>query len=178
VAYRVTKTYGHEQGLSACFRQPRALSHCRFLHGYALSFKFVFEADTLDENNWVIDFGSLKPLKSWLCSTFDHKLLVAEDDPDRQTLEALGQHTENFKPLADVLVVPGVGCEAFARMAWDWAELLLYALGSEVRTEGVPVVGGVMETTVTGKLNERVRLVEVEVREHGSNGATYTGEDK
>lgn len=31
-----TKTYGHNIGLSAVFRQPHADSHCRFLHGYSL----------------------------------------------------------------------------------------------------------------------------------------------
>jgi 6-pyruvoyltetrahydropterin/6-carboxytetrahydropterin synthase len=41
----VKKTYGHELGLSACFRQHRAKSHCRFLHGYPLSFTFTFAAD-------------------------------------------------------------------------------------------------------------------------------------
>ena len=35
--WRSTKTYGHEEGLSCCFRQWRAThSHCRLLHGYAL----------------------------------------------------------------------------------------------------------------------------------------------
>lgn len=46
--YRSTKTYGHEIGLSAAFRQWRAESHCRFVHGYALAVKFVFEAGELD----------------------------------------------------------------------------------------------------------------------------------
>lgn len=171
MAYRVTKTYSHELGLSACFRQHRATSHCRFLHGYALSFKFVFEADTLDENNWVIDFGSLKPLKQWLCDTFDHKLLVAEDDPDGYWLKQLGgirwsQDSTNdvaYEPgheeLADVLVVPRVGCEAFARMAWSYAQSTLPELNRTARD-----------------FPPRVRLVEVECREHGANGASYTGE--
>ena len=34
--YRSSKTYGHEIGLSAAFRQWRAQSHCRLIHGYAL----------------------------------------------------------------------------------------------------------------------------------------------
>ena len=41
--WRSTKTYGHEEGLSCCFRQWRAThSHCRLLHGYALSFRLTF----------------------------------------------------------------------------------------------------------------------------------------
>jgi 6-pyruvoyltetrahydropterin/6-carboxytetrahydropterin synthase len=156
MAYRVTKTYGHELGLSACFRQWRADSHCRFLHGYALSFKFVFEADTLDDRNWVTDFGGLKPLKQWLCDTFDHKLVIAEDDPQLDMLASLAG-----LDLADVLVVEAVGCERFAHMAWNRAHELLLDLRRPAMPSGtVP----------------RVRLIEVECREHGANAASYTGD--
>jgi 6-pyruvoyltetrahydropterin/6-carboxytetrahydropterin synthase len=157
MAYRITKTYGHDLGLSACFRQPLAQSHCQFLHGYALSFKFTFEADKLDENNWVLDFGSLKPLKQWLCDNFDHKLVIAQDDPALERLLALGDGRGRYDsaPVADVAVVPFVGCEGFARMAWEQAE----AIARERST-----------------MHRLVRLVEVEVREHGANSAIYLGE--
>ena len=63
MAYYSTKTYGHNIGLSAVFRQPHAdHSHCRFLHGYSLQFKFTFGSSDLDHRNWVQDFGGLKPL--------------------------------------------------------------------------------------------------------------------
>ena len=64
--YYSTKTYGPNIGLSAVFRQPLAHSHCKFLHGYSLQFKFIFSCSELDERNWVVDFGGLKPLKKWL----------------------------------------------------------------------------------------------------------------
>jgi 6-pyruvoyltetrahydropterin/6-carboxytetrahydropterin synthase len=76
-----TKTYGAEVGLSSCFRQHKAQSHCRLLHGYAMSFSFKFGALVLDERNWVVDFGGLKGLKAILEETFDHKTIIAEDDP-------------------------------------------------------------------------------------------------
>jgi 6-pyruvoyltetrahydropterin/6-carboxytetrahydropterin synthase len=149
----VTKTYGHECGLSACFRQHRAKSHCRFLHGYPLSFKFTFAAHRLDENGWVINFGGLKPLKAWLESTFDHKLLIADDDPYKQhLLDSLMFNGINV--LAQPIIVPAVGCEAFAVMSWNRAKQLL----------------------VDDGLDGRVRLTEVEVREHAANGVIYTGE--
>ena len=73
--YLSTKTYGHNIGLSAVFRQPHAdHSHCRFLHGYSLAFKFTFGCDDLDHRNWCVDFGGLKPLKQWLEDSFDHKV--------------------------------------------------------------------------------------------------------
>ncbi len=140
--YRSTKTYGHDIGLSAAFRQWRAQSHCRFIHGYALSIHLEFEAASLDARNWVVDFGSLKPIKRWLEETFDHKLLVAEDDPaleELRALEAMG--------LAEIVVVPATGCEAFAAQIYARVAAWLREIGQA----------------------PRVRLAEVHVREHGAN---------
>jgi len=143
-----TKTFDHQLGMSCAFRQWRAQSHCRFLHGYALGFKFTFAADTMSHEGWVVDFGGLKDLKGKLEDTFDHKLLVAEDDPQKDEicgLAGLG--------IADVVVVPHTGCEAFARMVYDVAEQWLKDAG----------------------FAPRVRLVSVEVSEHGANSAIAQG---
>lgn len=149
MAYRVTKTYPHELGLSACFRQWRASSHCRFLHGYPLSFELIFESDKLNHNNWVIDFGSLKPVKQFLIDTFDHKTVVAADDPVLFQLQTLSKYD-----CADVVVLPAVGCEAFAEYVFGYVEgWLTHHPGSE-----------------------HVKLVSVECREHGGNSATYIGD--
>ena len=43
--YISTKTYKHLGPVA--YRQWRADSHCNLIHGYALSFHFEFEADTL-----------------------------------------------------------------------------------------------------------------------------------
>lgn len=142
-----TKTYGHEVGLSACFRQHKAESHCRFLHGYALAVKFEFEADELDVRNWVVDFGSLKSLKGWLEDTFDHKLLVAHDDPMKAQLMQL-----SVLRLAEVVEVDATGCEAFAKLIFGATEVWLKDNGYA----------------------PRVRLCSVEVREHGANSAIYS----
>ena len=146
MAYLSTKTYGHEQGLSAVFRQWKADSHCNQLHGYALSFRFTFEADDLDDRNWVMDFGGLKPLKTMLTEFFDHKLVIAIDDPKLPELSALDQ-----AGLAKVVIVDGVGCEKFAELAFGLAEKALDMLG----------------------VSERVRVTEVECSEHGANSAIY-----
>lgn len=157
----VTKTYGHDLGLSACFRQWRAKSHCRFLHGYPLSFKLTFAADQLDDNNWVLDFGGLKRVAEWLRNTFDHKLLIAEDDPMLTDLKSLGEACDgiDYAQLAQTQIVPFVGCEGFAKYVFDWVDAWL---GDELP----------LECDIRG-----LRLVEVEVREHGGNSAIYTGED-
>jgi len=144
-----TKTYGHEIGLSACYRQWRAESHCRLLHGYALSVKFEFEATELDVRNWVVDFGSLKSLKGMLEDTFDHTLLVAEDDPMKDELCQLAGIG-----LARAVVVPATGCEAFAKLIYECAEIWLVGNGYA----------------------PRCRVRSVEVREHGANSAIYVGD--
>lgn len=159
--YISTKTYGHDIGLSASFRQWRAESHCRFIHGYALAIRLEFETDELDVRNWVVDFGSLKGFKQWLCDTFDHKLLVAEDDPQRERLVALGASLDDgygcnkldCPPLADIVMVPATGCEAFAKLIYECGEIWLKDNGYA----------------------PRVRMHLVEIKEHGANSAIYKG---
>lgn len=146
MAYLSTKTYGHNTGLSACFRQYAAESHCKYLHGYALSFKLIFGCTHLDDKNWAMDFGSLKPVKAFLEKTFDHKTLVAEKDPYREELEELDEIG-----LAQVVVVPNVGCEAFAKYVFDWIQNHLMLTG----------------------VSPRVWVHSVECREHEGNSAIY-----
>lgn len=114
--YQSSKTYTHAQGLSCCFRQWRAKSHCRFLHGYALKVEVIFQRD-LDERNWVQDFGALKKFKSFLEGTFDHKLIIAEDDPQGNTLDLL-----SLSELAQIVYLPAVGCEKFAEYICRWLQ--------------------------------------------------------
>ena len=144
--WRVVKTYGHDEGLSCTFRQWQAdTSHCRFLHGYALAFRFTFASDTLDDRGWCIDFGGLKPLRAWLHEMFDHTLLAAADDPDLATFRHLQE-----RALVQLRVVEAVGCEAFAAHAHAWtSDFLLRETG------------------------ERVRLAAVEVSEHAGNTASF-----
>ena len=111
------KTYTHATGHSCAFRQWKADSHCNLIHGYALQFELKFGSNGLDEKNWVVDFGGLKPLKQWLAEMFDHTYLVAEDDPELETFKELEQ-----KNLCDLRIVPAVGCERFAEMVFDKAQ--------------------------------------------------------
>jgi 6-pyruvoyltetrahydropterin/6-carboxytetrahydropterin synthase len=151
MTYRSSKTYGHNLGLSVCFRQWRARSHCRLLHGYALKVHLEFESDELDECNWVVDFGSLKSLKGRLEDSLDHKMLVAEDDPARDILISLAEIG-----VAEIILVPATGCEAFAELIYGVAEIWLTDAG----------------------YTPRVRMHSVTVSEHEGNSATYLGKKK
>jgi 6-pyruvoyltetrahydropterin/6-carboxytetrahydropterin synthase len=141
-----TKHYGHNIGLSAVFRQPNAdHSHCHFLHGYSLAFTFTFGCDELDNKNWAVDFGGLKPLKKWLEDSFDHKLCLDKGDPFLETFK----HLETLD-LAQIRLFDGVGAEKFAEHAFNFADKLI------------------KEAT-----NNRCYVVKVECAEHGANSAIY-----
>lgn len=148
-----TKTYGNDRGLSCCFRQWRSThSHCSLLHGYSIGIKLIFECGSLDERNWVMDFGALKEFKQWAEYMFDHTTLIAEDDPE------LSLFLNMPKSVADLRVVPAVGCERFAEMAYNKMTELL----DKSEKEGT-------------LLNPTVCVKSVEVFEHGANSAIYEG---
>ncbi|CAB4147123.1 COG0720 6-pyruvoyl-tetrahydropterin synthase [uncultured Caudovirales phage] len=148
--YRSTKTFTHSVGLSCAFRQWKAKSHCRFLHGYAIQVRIEFEANKLDERNWVVDFGGLKALKKWLEDIFDHKTLVAKDDPELMTYCKMHE-----RGICDLVILDAVGCEKFAELIFDKAENFLR------RSE----------------YDGRVVIRKVEVSEHQGNSGMAIRED-
>lgn len=147
-----TKTYSHSTGLSVAIRQHRSDSHCQFLHGYSLSVKFVFQASELDARGWVVDFGGLKDLRSWLEHWFDHTTLIAEDDPELVTFKGLHE-----KGILQLRVMEQVGdgymggCEYLAYLIYQYTETWLTGAG----------------------FSPRVDLVSVEVSEHEGNSSLY-----
>jgi 6-pyruvoyltetrahydropterin/6-carboxytetrahydropterin synthase len=150
MAYWSTKTYGHAEGLSCCFRQHRAThSHCSLLHGYALSFKFTFGCEYLDDRNWVQDFGDLSELKTQLKMHFDHKTAVAVDDPHLETFMELER-----QGLLQLTIMDCVGCEAFAFTGWN--------LANDIISRAYP--------------DGRVWVESCEVAEHPANSAIYVKE--
>lgn len=131
---------------SAAFRQWRSThSHCQFIHGYNLTANITFEANELDNRGWVADFGGLTNLKTTLEHTFDHKLVVAADDPELELIKQLDD-----AGIAEVVILPsGVGCERFAEFVLKTADTFIDE-----------VTGG------------RVRVSSVQINEHGNNFAT------
>jgi 6-pyruvoyltetrahydropterin/6-carboxytetrahydropterin synthase len=145
--YISTKTY--KQIGPVAYRQWRADSHCNLVHGYALSFHFEFESDTLDARNWVMDFGGLRPLKDKLEEWFDHTLLVAQDDPKREYLLELGR-----QGIAKITEVEKTGCEGLADFLYEY-----------INTIFLPSYGE----------QDRIWCCKVEVRETDSNMAMRVG---
>ena len=141
-------------GFSTVFRQWKAeTTHCRFVHGYGISFKVYFEGE-LDERNWVWDFGGMKRAKTqidgmspkeWMDYMFDHTLVVAEDDPELLAFQQMDK-----AGVAQVRVIPATGAEKFA-------EYIYNKLNEFVNTE----------------TEGRVRVTKVKFMEHGKNAACY-----
>ena len=131
---------------STAFRQWRADSHCKLIHGYRLQCKLWFTADELDDKNWIYDFGGCKEIKNLLEKQYDHTTVVAADDPELDTFKLMSE-----KGMIDLRIADkGVGIERTA----EW----------------------VYETTnkfVTEQTNNRVRVIKVEVWEHEGNSAIY-----
>ena len=75
---------------------------------------------------------------------FDHTYLVAEDDPEMETVQMLQD-----KGLIDIRVVPAVGCERFAELVFDKAQEIIEA-----------------------QYGQRCWVQRVTVREHEHNSAT------
>ncbi len=144
-----TKTYN--QIGPVAYRQWRADSHCRLLHGYALSFHFEFECDTLDARNWCMDFGGLRPLKEKLEDWFDHTLLLALDDPQYEEIKRLGD-----LGLAKITEVEKTGCEGIADFLYKY-------------------INGVFLPQYGATEAERIWCSKVEVRETDANMAMRVG---
>lgn len=127
---RFTSTKEYPALGPVAYRQWRADSHCNLIHGYALSFKLGFTAMDLDARNWVVDYGSLRPLKALLEEWFDHKTLVAEDDPDRDYFEEGAR-----RGLLAITWVGKTGCEGLAEFIIQYINeqwLPLYYPGDRV----------------------------------------------
>lgn len=170
--YYSTKTYGNDRGLSCCFRQWRSShSHCSLLHGYSIGIKLIFESDTLDDRNWVMDFGGLKAFKEWSEHMFDHTLIVANDDPHLEKFKALASLGLNdVGGICDIRIVNATGCEKFAELAYTVMNQILTAYQA-----GKPIMLVNKEYMPRYPVGKGVKLKSVEVFEHAGNSATYEG---
>jgi len=141
-------------GYSTVFRQWTAEgTHCKFLHGYAVSFRVWFEGE-LDERNWVWDFGGMKRAKhtiqgkspkdffTWL---LDHTMIISEDDPFLESFKRMDE-----AGVVQLRILPATGCEKFAEYLYKVINEFL-----AVETDG------------------RVKAAKVEVYENERNAASY-----
>jgi 6-pyruvoyltetrahydropterin/6-carboxytetrahydropterin synthase len=141
-------------GFSCVFRQWKAEgTHCRFLHGYGISFRVWFEGE-LDERNWVWDFGGMKRAKgtidgmnpkAWMDYMFDHTTIIAEDDPFINAFKQM-----ETAGVAQIRILPAVGAEQFAKYVFEK-----------------------LNTFIQEETSGRVKVARVEFMEHSKNTAIY-----
>jgi len=146
-----TKVY---DGYSTCFRQWRAENtHCKYLHGYAVSFRVWFEGE-LDYRNWVFDFGGMKRSKTkiagmspkdWFAWLLDHTVIIASDDPHLDSFRMM-----DAEGIIQLRILPESGCERFAEYLFN-----------------------IINEFLLDETDGRVRATRVEVYEHERNSASY-----
>lgn len=149
--FQSTKVF---DGFSCVFRQWKAEgTHCRFLHGYGVSFRIWFEGE-LDYRNWVWDFGGMKRAKgtidsmnpkAWMDYMFDHTTVIAEDDPFLEEFKKMHE-----QGIIQLRVIPAVGAEQFAKFIFEK-----------------------INNFVSEETGGRVKVVRVEFMEHNRNTAIY-----
>lgn len=143
--YISTKTFDN---FSVALRQWRAQhSHCQLLHGYAFKIKVWFSSESLDDMNWVVDFGGFKHmgLRQWLDDLLDHTTLIEKDDPYLEIFKEL----EGMK-LLKLNIMDKMGCESLAKLIFDK-----------------------FNDTLSKQDAGRSRVIKVEVFENDKNSAIY-----
>ena len=83
--------------------------------------------------------------KAWMDYMFDHTMVVAEDDPFLESFQRMDE-----AGAAQIRVIPATGAERFAEYIY-----------------------GKLNTFVKEETEGRVRVKQVEFREHGKNSAIY-----
>ncbi len=148
--YYSTKKIGP---ISTGHRQWRDDGHCRWAHGYGRYVTLTFACDKLDDKMWCMDFGDLKWVKKWLDDQWDHRMLIASDDPllhKWQEMHDLGAISLN---VMDVSKGWGPGIEASCKFVYDH-----------------------INPQIIARTNGRVWIHSVEVHEHEFNSAFYYSE--
>ena len=143
--YKSSKRFGP---ITTGHRQWRDKGHCSYVHGYGRYVRLTFEAIELDERGWVMDFGGLKGVKSWIESEWDHRTLIAADDPvipELKALEKVGGINLNILPEG---YLPGI--EESCRYLYDK-----------------------LNPVIQRKTNNRVEITRVEIWETEKNQAEY-----
>jgi len=87
-----------------------------------------------------------KSPKEWMDFMFDHTVIIAEDDPELKVFQQMDK-----VGITQVRVIPATGAEKFA-------EYIYNKLNNFVKTE----------------TNNRVKVKQVEFREHNKNSAIYS----
>ena len=135
-----SKTY---RDIPFAHRQHRHDGHCALIHGHNWAITLTFACRKADANGFVVDFGDLKYLKTWIVQNLDHACLFNESDPES---DALPRNLVISLKLTFCPTPP-------ARIAQH--------------------LHGVFNPMVRAQTEDRVWVTQVEVEEDSKNSATY-----
>lgn len=93
--FRICKTIELESG-HLLSKHPGS---CQFPHGHTRSVELVFAAETLDENDMVMDFKAIKEMMGDFLQKFDHSLCMNTQD----------EHYEDFRNIYGERIIPFEG---------------------------------------------------------------------
>jgi 6-pyruvoyltetrahydropterin/6-carboxytetrahydropterin synthase len=147
MAFFSTKKLGP---ISTGHRQWRDDGHCSWVHGYGRYIQFTFACNELDERQWVMDFGDLRDIRKLIELNWDHKLLLASDDPLLVKFTELAELGGVSLNVMDVTIGHGPGIEGSCKFIYDLTQPM-----------------------IDKKTNGRVWISQVEIWEHENNSAIY-----
>ncbi len=104
----------------------------------------TFACRETDENGFVVDFGKLKYLKTWIDENLDHACLFNESDPEKDALLASAGH------LFKAYILPNSSCEGLAQHIYE-----------------------VFSQMVREQTSGRAWIIEIEIEEDSKNSASY-----
>ena len=141
--YRICKTIELESG-HLLSKHPGS---CAFPHGHTRSVELVFAADTLDENDMVLDFKAIKEMMGEFLEQFDHSLCMNTADP----------HFDDFRRIYGERIIP-----------FDRQDPTSEAMAHTVLTKAAQGIG------TAYPVRSCVRLERVRVWETSSSWAEYS----
>lgn len=142
---------------SCAFRQPNATSHCKNIHGYRLIAKIWVGANSLDDKNWVFDFGGFKELTAILQKTFDHKLVIDKKDPAKPAFKELQRYGA-----AEIVEMDGVGIEKFAEFVFNTADTFIkFASNSRAWCDKVEVFEHEKNSAIFSKPVQQIEIKDI-----------------
>lgn len=149
--FRIAKRFEVESG----HRLSKHPELCRFPHGHTRVVEVVLCAKALDENDMVCDYKVLKLVVSRELERFDHAMVLAEDDPERDAFASFAERV--------VLLPDGdPTTEVLARY--------LFQRVRDVFRPGTEVAG---EAGAVYRVPQGVRVASVKVWETSSTWAEY-----
>jgi 6-pyruvoyltetrahydropterin/6-carboxytetrahydropterin synthase len=147
--YRICKTIEIETG----HMLSKHHGNCKYPHGHSRLVELVLEADELDQNDMVCDYGVIKSVLKEFLDTLDHAMCINTDDPMYQTL--MSAYSARIIPFEH----KDPTSEVIAKMIYDrfQSDLSKYA---QLKAPALP-------------LSDKVRLLRVRVWETSTSWAEY-----